>query len=158
MPLHPLRRLATTVLAGALLAAVAVPQSEAAQSAPPHAWLFGAWAGGILPAPPHMSPAECEARATFVVTQDVVIHSTLTHPDAIENLIASVRGTPDGTIFLLSPSQTKPDVIAGIPQDLGFGCPDANVLRVVRVGPNEIRFPDCTGFPTPLVRCPPPGP
>lgn len=158
MPLHPIRRLVTMFLAGALLTAIAMPPSEAAPGAPPHAWLFGAWAGGIFPAPPNMSAAECQSRATFVVTQDVVIHSTLTHPDAIENLIASVRGTPDGTIFLLAPSHTQAEVIAGIPQDIGFGCPQANVLRVVRVGPNEIRFPDCTGFPSPLVRCPAPGP
>jgi hypothetical protein len=158
MPEQPVRRLAAPLLAplvlGALLAAIALPLPATAQKMPPHAWLFGAWAGGILPAPPNMDARECEARATFVVTRDVVIHSTLTHPEAIENLIASVRGTPDGTIFALAPTDTKPQSIAGLPDDLGFGCPQADVLRVVRVGPNEIRFPDCTGFPSPLVRCP----
>jgi hypothetical protein len=158
MPEQPVRRMAAPLLAplvlGALLAATALPPPVTAQGMPPHAWLFGAWAGGILPAPPNMDARECEARATFVVTRDVVIHSTLTHPEAIENLIASVRGTPDGTIFALAPTDTKPQSIAGLPDDLGFGCPQADVLRVVRVGPNEIRFPDCTGFPSPLVRCP----
>jgi hypothetical protein len=103
-----------------------------------------------------MSPKECQESATFVVTQDEIIHSTLTHPDAIQNLIASVRGTPNGTIFLLAPSDTKPESFGGIPQDLGFGCPEPNVLRVVKVGPNQIAFPDCKGFPSPLVRCSPP--
>jgi hypothetical protein len=156
MPHEPVRRMATTLFAGALLAAIALPPPASAQGVPPHAWLFGAWAGGILPAPPDMSGAECDARAAFVVTRDMVIHSTLTHPAAIENLIASVRGTPDGTIFALAPSTTKPETIAGLADDLGFGCPQPDVLRVVRVGRNEIRFPDCADFPSPLVRCPPP--
>ena len=149
-------RLAMTVLAGALLAAAALPLPGRAQGVPPHAWLFGAWAGGILPAPPDLSARECDAGATFIVTKDAVIHSTLTHPDAIENLIASVRGTPNGTIFALAPSDTKPQTVAGIADDLGFGCPQPDVLRVVRIGPNEIKFPDCSDFPSPLVRCPPP--
>jgi hypothetical protein len=157
MPLKCLTRIATTLLAGAVLAQAAPMRPAAAQPAPPHAWLFGMWAGGVYPAPPNMSPAECEARATFVVTQDAVIHSTLTHPDAIQNLIASVRGTPNGTIFLLAPSDTKPDTIGGVTEDLGFGCPEPNILRVVRVGPNQIAFPDCKGFPSPLVRCGTPG-
>ena len=160
MPYQPLRRTAGPLLAPLALAALALtlawPSPAKAQGAPPHAWLFGAWAGGILPAPPGMSARECDARATFIVTRDAVIHSTLTHPDAIENLIASVRGTPNGTVFALAPTDTKPQTIAGIPDDLGFGCPQPDVLRVVRVGANQIRFPDCTGFPSPLVRCPPP--
>ena len=156
MPYQPARRMATPLFAAALLAAAAMPLSVSAQGVPPHAWRFGAWAGGVLPAPPDMSASECQARATFVVTKDAVIHSTLTHPDAIENLIASVRGAPNGTIFALAPTDTKPQTIAGIPEDLGFGCPQPDILRVVRVGPNEIRFPDCSGFPSPLVRCPAP--
>jgi hypothetical protein len=157
MPLKPARRITATFLAGALLAAMAGPHPAAAQGVPPHAWLFGEWAGGIDPAPPGLSAAECQADASFVVTQDAVIHRTLAHPDAIENLISSVRGTPDGTIFVLAPADLKPEVIAGIPEDLGFGCPQPDVLRVVKAGPNEIRFPDCAGFPSPLVRCPAPG-
>ncbi len=153
MPLTYLFRTLAVLLAGALCLSALPIRPASAQAAPPHAWLFGMWAGGIYPAPPDMTPAECRARATFVVSQDAVIHSTLTHPDAIENLIASVRGTPEGTIFLLAPTNTQPQTIAGLPEDLGFGCPDPNVLRVVRVGPNRIAFPDCKGFPSPLVRC-----
>ena len=156
MPPKPARRIATILLAGVILASFTPLRPATAQNLPPHAWLFGAWAGGILPAPPNMTAAECEARATFVVTKDVIIHSTLTHSEAIQNLIASVRGTPNGTIFVLAPTDTKPDTIAGITDDLGFGCPQPDVLRVVKAGPNEIRFPDCAGFPSPLVRCPPP--
>ncbi len=156
MPSTPMRRIATLLLAGAILSAGAVRRPVEAQAVPPHAWLFGAWAGGIYPAPPNMSAAECEARATFVVTRDVIVHSTLTHPTAIQNLIASVRGTPQGTIFALAPTDTKPETIAGITEDLGFGCPQPDVLRVVKIAPNEIAFPDCAGFPSPLVRCPAP--
>ncbi len=156
MPLTPMRRIAATLLAGAMLAPVALRHPAAAQSAPPHAWLFGAWAGGLYPAPPGMSAAECEARTTFVVTRDVIIHTTLTHPGPIQNLIASVRGTPAGTIFALAPTDTKPETVAGLTEDLGFGCPQPDVLRVVKIAPNQISLPDCTGFPSPLVRCPGP--
>ena len=158
MPHKPARRMASLLLAplllGAVVAGVALPSPGMAQGMPPHAWLFGTWAGGILPAPSGMSARECQDSATFVVTRDAVIHSTLTHPEAIENLIASVRGTPNGTIIALAPTDVKPQAIAGLPDDLGFGCPQSDILRVVRIGPNEIRFPDCTGFPSPLVRCP----
>ncbi|GAB0112703.1 hypothetical protein [Acidisoma sp. C75] len=152
----PRARMAALLAAG-LLASLFPAIPGRAQGAPPHAWLFGTWAGGILPAPAHMTLAECTAHATFAVSQDVVMHSTLMHPAPIQNLIVSVRGTPDGTIFLLAPPNEKPAVIGGVPEDLGFGCPQPNVLRVVRTGPNEIRFPDCTGFPSPLVRCGGPG-
>lgn len=162
MPYEPTRRmtasrlgtLVTPLVLGVLLAATALPPRVTAQGMPPHAWLFGTWAGGILPAPPGMDARTCEENATFVVTRDAVIHSTLTHPAAIENLIASVRGTPNGTIFALAPTDTKPQPVAGLEDDLGFGCPQPDILRVVRVGPNEIRFPNCTGFPSPLIRCP----
>lgn len=157
MPMKSTCQIVTTLLAGAVLAGLSPQPDLHAASLPPHAWLFGAWAGGIFPAPDQMSPAECQARATFLVTQDVVIHSTLTHPNAIQNMIVSVRGTPGGTIFMLAPSDEKPEQIGGVPVDLGFGCPTDNVLRVVRVGPNEIRFPDCKGFPSTLVRCGAPG-
>ncbi|MCB8874180.1 hypothetical protein [Acidisoma silvae] len=154
MLLKPLRRVAATLLAGAFLAQAVPAHPAAAQGAPPHAWLFGMWAGGIYPASGNMSAKDCALQATFVVTQDAIIHSTLTHPTAIQNLIASVRGTPNGTVFLLAPTDTKPDNAGGMADDLGFGCPEDNVLRVVRVGPNQIAFPDCKGFPSPLVRCP----
>ncbi|HTI00167.1 MAG TPA: hypothetical protein VL752_04385 [Acidisoma sp.] len=157
MPVKSACRIVTTLLAGAVLAGLLPQPSLRAAEAPPHAWLFGAWAGGILPAPAHMNLAECQANTSFAVSQDVVVHRTLTHPAAIQNLIVSVRGTPDGTIIMLAPPQEKPEVIAGVPVDLGFGCPANNVLRVVRIGPNEIRLPDCTGFPSPLVRCGGPG-
>ncbi len=57
MPLNAARWLAIPCLAAALLAVPAVPQGNAAPGAPPHAWLFGAWAGGIFPAPANMSAA-----------------------------------------------------------------------------------------------------
>lgn len=156
MPRTGLSRFLSLLLAGATLAPALPASPAAAQGVPPHAWLFGMWAGGVYPAPPHMSAQECQERATFVVTQDAVIHSTLTHPTAIQNLIASVRGTPNGTVFVLAPPDVKPETLGGVTEDLGFGCPDPSVLRVVKVGPDQIAFPGCTGFPSPLVRCPPP--
>jgi len=80
MPVKSACRIVTTLLAGAVLAGLLSPPNARAAEAPPHAWLFGAWAGGILPAPAHMSPAECQANASLAVTQDVIIHRTLRIP------------------------------------------------------------------------------
>jgi hypothetical protein len=144
------------LVAAAIVAGIAAlaPAAKAAQPAPPHAWLYGVWSGGILPAPPDMTAQECQQHPTFVVTQDAVLHGTLTHPDLIQNLIAAVRGTPEGTVFTLAPTETKPETVAGSTEDLGFGCAQPDTLRVVKVGPNQIAFPGCTAFPSPLVRCP----
>jgi hypothetical protein len=41
-----------------------------------------------------------------------------------------------------------------LPPDIGFGCGGSpDLLRVQRRGPDEIAFPDCTDFPSPLKRC-----
>jgi hypothetical protein len=41
-----------------------------------------------------------------------------------------------------------------VPPDGGFGCSgNPNLLRVERRGPDEITFPDCSEFPSPLKRC-----
>ena len=41
-----------------------------------------------------------------------------------------------------------------LPPDIGFGCGGSpDVLRVQRRGPDEIAFPDCADFPSPLKRC-----
>jgi hypothetical protein len=43
---------------------------------------------------------------------------------------------------------------ARVPPDVGFGCPGgANVLRVERRGEDQIVFPDCAEFVSPLLRC-----
>ena len=41
----------------------------------------------------------------------------------------------------------------GLDLGVGFGCTDANTLRVERRGENEIVFPNCSEFPSPLKRC-----
>ena len=41
-----------------------------------------------------------------------------------------------------------------VPPDAGFGCEGGmDVLRVERRGPDEIVFPDCREFVSPLKRC-----
>ena len=43
---------------------------------------------------------------------------------------------------------------ARVPPDAGFGCDgNPNILRVQRRGPDEIVFPNCAEFPSPLKRC-----
>ncbi len=44
--------------------------------------------------------------------------------------------------------------VRGLPPDIGFGCPAGpDVLEIRRLGPDEIVFPDCRDFPSPLRRC-----
>jgi hypothetical protein len=147
------RFLAALALLAGLAGTVLSPASALAADAPPHAWLYGSWAGGLYPAPSDMTAAECNAHPTFIVTQDAVLHATLAQPGFVQNLIASVRGTPQGTVFTLAPSgaEAPPGSLPGIAD---FGCADSTTLRVVKSGANQIAFPGCTAFPSPLVRCP----
>ena len=103
-----------------------------------------------------MTASECNAHPTFIVTQDAVLHATLTEPGYVQNLIASVRGTPQGTVFTLAPSAdaASAGAVPGATAENDYGCADSNILRVVKSGATTIAFPGCTAFPSPLVRCP----
>ncbi len=156
MSCAPSRSLAAyAFLAGMLGASLLSSYAQAAEQ-PPHAWLYGNWAGGLYPAPPDMTASECNAHPTFIVTQDAVLHATLTEPGYVQNLIASVRGTPQGTVFTLVPSAeaASAGVLPGATAENDYGCADSNTLRVVKSGTTSIAFPGCSAFPSPLVRCP----
>ena len=62
---------------------------------------------------------------------------------------------PNGLEFRFTPAQPVLSAFGGrVPPDAGFGCGDnPNLLRVERRGPDEIVFPNCTEFPSPLKRC-----
>lgn len=110
---------------------------------PPHAWLFGAWTGGLFPVLPDQVAEDCRVDQTVVFAQDVVAHGSLTGSGMTRRVIETVRTSSRGADFRFTP-------MAGVP---GFGCPDADGLAVTRDSPNSISFPGCKAFPYRLERC-----
>jgi hypothetical protein len=145
----------------ALLAATAllVPPASAQNPQPPHSWLFGAWIGGLYPAPSIVSAQECLAQPVVIFTRDIVMRLTITDQLFTQRLVETARTTAAGVEFHFAPSlqanQSSPfGMSQGGSGDAGFGCDDPDLLHVQRRGENEISFPGCPEFPYPLVRCP----
>lgn len=149
-----------------LLAALLLSLPHAGKAQPtkdlPHAFLFGAWTGGLFPPPTTLSGRECLANPSVIFTRDVVLRATITDVSYIERMVETVRDTGRGVEFRLLAS-SQPAVSSGgmfnfgapaSTGDVGFGCGDPSVLRVQRRSDNEIAFPNCTEFPYPLIRCP----
>ena len=122
----------------------------------PHAWLFGSWTGGTRPANPLATTQACYADPTVIFTRDIVLRTTLLDPTYTQRIIETVRATETGAEFRFRPMPRLPGVPAARQPTGTFGCASPDVLTVVRLGPNEIEFPGCTEFPSPLVRCPVP--
>lgn len=135
-----MRRALAATIAAFLLAIPATTLK--AQAAPPHAFLFGAWTGGLFPPPSKLSAKTCLAAPSVIFMRDDVLRATLTSVLYVQRVIESVRGTGNGVYFRF------------VHGAQGFGCPDPDALQVRRLSANEIRFPDCKDFPFPLVRCP----
>ncbi|MBE9604905.1 hypothetical protein IAI18_08510 [Acetobacteraceae bacterium H6797] len=116
----------------------------------PHAWLFGSWTGGIMPAG-DTADQSCTGSPSVIFTKDVVMRSSMLDVAYRQRLIETVQATPNGVEFRLVPAGQQG---ARLPLDIGFGCDgDPNLLRVERRGPNEIAFPNCSDFPSVLKRC-----
>jgi hypothetical protein len=149
-------RMRSIAAAIALLAAV----PAYAQGLPPHAYLFGAWTGGLFPPPSAISPQQCLANPVVIFTRDVVMRAVITDQTYTQRQVETARTTATGTEFRFQPSPASaasvgPFNLAGpAPADVGFGCGSSQVLHVQRHGENEIVFPGCTDFPYPLIRCP----
>jgi hypothetical protein len=131
---------------------------------PPHAWLFGAWIGGMFPPPSEVTAKTCLAQPTVIFTRDVVLRAVLTDTTYAQRQVATVRATAHGFEFRFEAPLTPASTGGGLlglggaepqgPQTVGFGCESPDVLHVERRGENEIAFPGCEDFPNPLVRCP----
>lgn len=132
------------------IAVLLVPAAAQAQ-AEPHAFLFGAWSGGLMP-PVREGATACFARPTVIFTRDIVLHTTLLDPTYRERIIETVRATPDGVEFRFRPVPRLPGPLGAV-AGVGFGCGDPNLLRVQRLENGEIAFPGCIDFPSPLVSC-----
>jgi len=151
-----MRRQAVAVLALLMLA----PAGHAA-APPPHAWLFGAWTGGLFPVTGTVSAQACLAQPTVIFTRDVVLRASLTEPSYTQRIVATAQTRGNATDFVFAPA-VDPAVSAGSAllqvappkPPAGFGCESADVLHVQRRSDNEIVFPGCADFPEPLVRCP----
>ena len=153
-----MRRIAVRIAAAVALASLFTPPlvPPARAQAVPHAFLFGAWTGGLFPPPSSVTAQECLAQPSVIFTRDVVLRATLTDVGYIQRAIETARGTGNGIDihFVAAPAPPAGRGIGLAPPDLGFGCDSVDILHVQRLSPNEISFPGCKDFPFPLVRCP----
>lgn len=142
-----------TLAALAFIAPLATADAQQPAGQPPHAFLFGTWTGGIFPATDTEGPA-CFGRAIVIFTPDVIMRVSILDVAYRQRLIETVAANPDGVEFRLAPAAASIAPLGGqLPPDSAFGCANPNNLRVDRRGPNEIVFPNCAEFPSPLRRC-----
>ena len=147
-----------TLAALALIAPLAVVSSQgdaqqAGQPAPPHAFLFGTWTGGIFPAT-ETEGASCFGQATVIFTRDVIMRVSVLDVAYRQRLIETVAADANGVEFRLAPAAASINPLGGrLPPDSAFGCANPNNLRIERRNANEIVFPNCAEFPSPLRRC-----
>lgn len=144
-----------------LLLACALPGVARAQSGVPHAWLFGAWVGGLFPVAPGVAAQACLGQPTVIFTRDVVLRAQLTLPTYAQRVIVTARTQGGQTDLQFTPAVDETAALnnglLGIdPPDpqAGFGCEDTDVLHVRRISETEIAFPGCKDFPEKLIRCP----
>ena len=148
----------------AVLAALAAPlavgaivdaDAQGTRQGPPHEWVFGAWTGGIFPVS-EVDPAACFGSPTVIFTRDLVMRVAALDVAYHQRTIETAAVTPDGGLdFRFVSAAPMARALGGrLPPDIGFGCGGSpDLLRVQRRGPDEIVFPDCTDFPSPLKRC-----
>jgi len=153
-----MRRLIAQMLAVAcLLPALSPPVAAQQRAAPPHAWLFGTWTGGLFPASANLPAALCLAQPTVIFTQDLVLHAGLTELTLTQRLIETVHAVPGGTEFRFVAATPAASVgllgAPAAPSQSGFGCASPDRLLVVKRSENEIAFPNCANFQYPLHRC-----
>jgi hypothetical protein len=150
------RRWATLLaLAAPLFGAVDDAGAQANRQGPPHEWVFGAWTGGIFPVG-EVDAAACFGSPTVVFTRDVVMRVAAFDVAYHQRTVETAATVPDGGLeFRFVPAAPLARALGGrLPPDIGFGCGGSpDLLRVQRRGPDEIVFPDCADFPSPLKRC-----
>jgi len=139
-----------------MVAALGLGGSVAAQTGGelPHAWVFGSWTGGIFP-PGETTGTRCTGQPSVIFTRDVVMRASVFDVAYRQRLIETVSTGENTLEFRMVPVPAQSGPLGSrLPPDLGFGCAGGiNSLRVERRGPNEIVFPNCADFPSPLLRC-----
>jgi hypothetical protein len=151
------RRWATLLALAAPLAGAAADGAgaQANRQGPPHEWVFGVWTGGIFPVS-EVDPAACFGSPTVIFTRDVVMRVAVFDAAYHQRTVETAATVPDGGLeFRFVPAAPMARALGGrLPPDIGFGCGGSpDLLRVQRRGPDEIAFPDCADFPSPLKRC-----
>ncbi len=144
-------------LAAPLAGAAAVDEAgaQATRPAPPHEWVFGSWTGGLFPIS-EVDPGACFGNPVVIFTRDLVLRVAILDAAYHQRTIETAATLPDGGLeFRFAPvAQTARALGGRLPPDIGFGCGGSpDLLRVQRRGPDEIVFPDCADFPSPLKRC-----
>ena len=154
-----MRRIACLIVTADPCCAAHRCRLRAQSNLPPHAWLFGAWTGGLFPPPSTLSAQECLAQPVVIFTRDIVMRAVITDQTLCpapggDRARHGGRGgiplRPAGGCVAGGSVQPRP---SGGTNDVGFGCASPDVLHVQRRGENEISFPGCNDFPYPLVRC-----
>ena len=154
-----MRRIAC-LIAILALATLHIAPARAQGNLPPHAWLFGAWTGGLFPPPSTLSAQECLALPVVIFTRDIVMRAVITDQLYAQRLVETARVTRGrGGVPLHPPGGGGPGrpvqpVARRRQQRCGLRLHQSRFLRVQRHSENEITFPGCTDFPYPLVRCP----
>jgi hypothetical protein len=137
-------------------AATAQPATGSERRGPPHDWAFGVWTGGLFPAG-NPDPEVCLANATVIILRDVVLRASALDVSFRQRVIETVARTTDGQVieFRLVPAAPVGSAFGlRVPPDAGFGCDGGpDVLRAERRGADEMVFPGCREFLSPLKRC-----
>ena len=135
-----------------------LPAAAHTQGPPPHAWLFGAWSGGMFPPPPGVGAEACQGQPVVIFTRDIVMRATIADQFYVQRLIVSAATASGLTEFRFTPASRPVGAgVLGLPEAAsltGFGCANPDWLPVRRLTADTIEFPKCTDFPYPLRRCP----
>jgi hypothetical protein len=136
------------------------PAATQEHRGPPHHWAFGVWTGGLFP-PGDPEGSACFANATIIVLRDVVLRASALDVAFHQRIIETVALSPEPATleFRFTPALPMGTPFgARLAPDSGFGCEGGpNVLRAQRRGADEMIFPECRDFVSPLKRCGPPG-
>ncbi len=87
-----MRRIACLILTLALTTLHIAP-ARAQGNLPPHAWLFGAWTGGLFPPPSTLTAQECLALPVVIFTRDIVMRAVITDQLYTQRVVETARVT-----------------------------------------------------------------
>jgi hypothetical protein len=158
--MRPVLAFVLVVCLGAAPELVPCATAETSPNKPPHSWLFGSWTGGLFPTPTGLTAEACLSQPVVIFTTDVVLRANLLDSTYDQRVVETARTTKAGAVeFHFAPArgQLPADRLLGITNSSpkpGFGCESPDVLHVQLQSDNEIVFPGCSDFPSPLTRCP----
>ena len=133
-----------------------IAPARAQGNLPPHAWLFGAWIGGLFPPPSTLSAQECLAQPVVIFTRDIVMRAVITDQLYAQRLVETARATADGAEFRFDPPggrgpfrPVQPDRPGGTSNDVGFGCSESRLPARAAARRERDHLPRLHRFPLP---------